>query len=256
MDTSMQATFDIYAQYEWASRAKLNRGKSKGLVLGAWKNRVDTPFGIQWVKELSLLCATISAGDYSAATWEAPVAKSKKKAVPHRPARPSARPVNNNHRTLHYNPFKARRVQSLYRISKKRAARQVICDNKPSYSGSVDEANHFFTQVFGEKNVDVNAVKKGFDTLGNPITSDKVSKKLCSLLNSAPGADRVEYCHLKSIDPKGSILCNIYNRCLLENEVPAQWKTSQTVLIHKKNDASDVSNFHPIHLSAAYTSCS
>jgi hypothetical protein len=30
-DASMQATFDIYAQYERASGAKLNRGKSKGL---------------------------------------------------------------------------------------------------------------------------------------------------------------------------------------------------------------------------------
>ena len=56
----MQATFDIYAQYERASRAKLNRGKSKGLWLGDWKDRQDTPFGIKWVKELSLLGATIS----------------------------------------------------------------------------------------------------------------------------------------------------------------------------------------------------
>ena len=63
-DASMQATFDIYAQYERASGAKLNRGKSKGLWLGAWKDWQDTPFGIKWVKELSLLGATISAGDH------------------------------------------------------------------------------------------------------------------------------------------------------------------------------------------------
>ena len=78
-DASMQATFAIYAQYERASGAKLNRGKSKGLWLGAWKDRQDTPFGIKWVKELSLLGATISAGDYSTATWEAPVAKVEKR---------------------------------------------------------------------------------------------------------------------------------------------------------------------------------
>ena len=54
--------------------------------------------------------------------------QSKKKAVPRRPARPSARLVNNNRRPLHYNPIEARRFQSLYRISKKRAARQVTCD--------------------------------------------------------------------------------------------------------------------------------
>ena len=78
-DASMQATFAIYAQYERASGAKLNRGKSKGLWLGAWKDRQDTPFGIKWVKELLLLGATISAGDYSTATWEAPVAKVEKR---------------------------------------------------------------------------------------------------------------------------------------------------------------------------------
>ena len=49
-DASMQATFDIYAQYKRASGPKLNRGKSKGLWLGAWKDRQDTPFGIKWVK--------------------------------------------------------------------------------------------------------------------------------------------------------------------------------------------------------------
>jgi hypothetical protein len=78
-DASMQATFNIYAQYERASGAKLNRGKSKGLWLGAWKDRRDTPFGIKWITELSLLGATISAGDYSTATWEAPVAKVEKR---------------------------------------------------------------------------------------------------------------------------------------------------------------------------------
>ena len=184
--------------------------------------------------------------------------QSKKKPVSRRHARPSARPVSNNRRPVQYNPIEARRIQSLYRLSKKRAARQVINDNKPSYSGSVDEANDFFSRVFGEKSVDVEAVKKGLDefvpsgpkddALGDPITAEEVSKKLRSMSNSAPGADRVEYRHLKSIDPKGQILCNIFNRCLIENDVPSQWKTSRTVLIHKKGDASDVSNFRPIAL--------
>ena len=184
--------------------------------------------------------------------------QSKKKPVSRRHARPSARPVSNNRRPVQYNPIEACRIQSLYRLSKKRAARQVISDNKPSYSGSVDEANDFFSRVFGEKSVDVEAVKKGLDefvpsgpkddALGDPITAEEVSKKLRSMSNSAPGADRVEYRHLKSIDPKGQILCNIFNRCLLENDVPSQWKTSRTVLIHKKGDASDVSNFRHIAL--------
>jgi hypothetical protein len=184
--------------------------------------------------------------------------QNKKNAAPRRPTRPSARPVNNNRRPLKYNPIEARRIQRLYRLSKKRAARQVISDNKPSYTGSVEDANSFFSQVFGEKPVNSREVKQGLndyvpsgpvdDSLGDPITPDKVAKKLRSLSNSSPGADRVEYRHLKAMDPKGSILCNIYNRCLVENDVPAKWKSSRTVLIHKKGDASDISNFRPIAL--------
>ena len=78
-NASIAATFDVYAQYEQASGAKLNRGKSKGLWLGAWKHHQDALHGIKWVKELSLLGATISAGDYSTSTWEPPVAKLEKR---------------------------------------------------------------------------------------------------------------------------------------------------------------------------------
>lgn len=66
--------------------------------------------------------------------------QNRKRAAPRQPGRPSARPINNR-RPLQYNPIEARRIQSLYRLSKKRATRQVLNDSKPSYSGSVDEAN-------------------------------------------------------------------------------------------------------------------
>ena len=40
----------------------------------------------------------------------------------------------------------------------------------------------------------------------------------------------------------------MFNRCMDENDVPPEWKSSVTVLIHKKGDAGDVSNFRPIAL--------
>ncbi len=42
-DASITATFDVYVEYELASRVKLNRGKSSGLWLGAWKDQQNTP---------------------------------------------------------------------------------------------------------------------------------------------------------------------------------------------------------------------
>ena len=74
-DESIEEVFSIYDTFEAASGAKLNRGKSKGMWLGAWKSRNDTPFGLSWVKELPLLGASFSVGDYTIPTWEKPVAK-------------------------------------------------------------------------------------------------------------------------------------------------------------------------------------
>ena len=44
-DDSTEEVFSIYAKYEMASRAKLNRGKSKVLWAGSWKDRYDAPHG-------------------------------------------------------------------------------------------------------------------------------------------------------------------------------------------------------------------
>ena len=74
-DASIEETFTIYGQFERASGARLNRGKSKGMWAGSWKDRPDTPYGLQWVKDLPLLGATFNVGDYHLPTWEPAVAK-------------------------------------------------------------------------------------------------------------------------------------------------------------------------------------
>jgi hypothetical protein len=66
--------------------------------------------------------------------------------------------------------------------------------------------------------------------------------------NSAPGKDRVEYRHLKSVDPNCSILSLIFNKCLEEKKIPLSWKQSTTILIYKKGSSDDPSNFRPIAL--------
>ena len=62
-------------KFERASGARLNRGKSKGMWAGSWKDRSDKPYGLQWVKDLPLLGATFNVGDYHLPTWEPAVAK-------------------------------------------------------------------------------------------------------------------------------------------------------------------------------------
>ena len=186
------------------------------------------------------------------------LAGKKNNPAPRRPNRPTARPVANNHRPLRYNPIEARRIQSLYRISKKRAARKVIGDNKPSYTGSVDTAEQYFTRVFDARPCDIEGIKRGLQDfiptsstdnhLGDHLSPGEILKKLRSLSNSAPGKDHVEYRHLRAVDPKCEVLALIFNHCLDENDVPASWKQSMTVLIHKKGDADEISNYRPIAL--------
>lgn len=69
-EQSIEETFTIYSQFERASGAKLNRGKSKGMWAGSWKARTHSPYGLKWVKQLPLLGATFSVGDYTIPTWE------------------------------------------------------------------------------------------------------------------------------------------------------------------------------------------
>ena len=104
-----------------------------------------------------------------------------------RPNRPSARPVNNNRRPLRYNPIEARRIQSLYRISKRRAARKVIGDNKSSYTGTTENAEQFFTNVFSARACDKQGIKRGLNEfvpngpadnhLGDHLSPGEIQKK-------------------------------------------------------------------------------
>jgi hypothetical protein len=70
-----------------------------------------------------------------------------------RPDRPSARPPIHRRRPLPGDPTAAKRLH-LYRISKKRAARQVFGDESPSFDGTIDDATAFFTESFGPRNCD------------------------------------------------------------------------------------------------------
>ena len=50
-DDAILAVFDTYSRLEVASGAKLNVFKSKGLWLGAWRNRRDTLVQLEWTSE-------------------------------------------------------------------------------------------------------------------------------------------------------------------------------------------------------------
>lgn len=66
--------------------------------------------------------------------------------------------------------------------------------------------------------------------------------------NSAPGKDKVEYRHLRMVDPECRIITLIFNNCMDAKKIPTSWKQSTTILIYKKGSSEDPSNFRPIAL--------
>ena len=214
--------------------------------------------------EFSNLCEHFAAESRDLArSLSQPMAPKPNPAKPNPPPPPPPPPRRPPHGRgfRRFNPVEARRIQGLYRHSKKRAARRLLCDASIQYSGSIADAESYFEGVLSDKPCNASLLAEALKAdvpnavdhettrdLKNAVTEAEVAAKLRSAANTAPGADRVEYAHLKRVDPSGKILTLIFNTCLRAQDVPAVWKEAVTVLIYKKGDSAEISNFRPIAL--------
>ena len=172
--------------------------------------------------------------------------------------RPNRKEVNNIRPRVLPNPIVARRIQTLYRLSKKRAARQILNDNNTVYSGMKEQAKDYFTNTFANNHINIDEVLQSLNrhvpmanedpTVMEPMSEKCIKSKLKNMSNSAPGKDRVEYHHLRQVDPDCKVLVCIFNKCLAQKQIPSVWKESTTILIYKKGNSDDASNFRPIVL--------
>ena len=175
--------------------------------------------------------------------------------VPNRP--PGRRPPHGRPHTR-FNAAEAQRLQSFYRHSKKRAIRKILDDDSPNFSGPANAAETFFTNIFAAKPCDIAALKQSLNNVVPSVKCDEslfhaplaqeIRQKLRSAANTSPGPDRVEYRHLKRVDPNCKLLALIFARCVESRDVPSEWKTAVTILLHKKGPTDDASNFRPIAL--------
>ena len=67
--------------------------------------------------------------------------------------------------------------------------------------------------------------------------------------DTSPGPDGLRYSHLRKFDPGGRIIAAVCNAVHRVNQVPSTWKTSVTVLLPKKGDPREITNWRPITLS-------
>ena len=64
------AVFEIYSLYERGSGAKLNKDKCKGLWLGSWNGRTDSPVNISWSSiKVKVLGIFLGPGNLEEENW-------------------------------------------------------------------------------------------------------------------------------------------------------------------------------------------
>ena len=64
------AVFDVYSLYERGSGAKLNMDKCKGLWLGSWNGRTDSPVNISWSSiKVKVLGVFLGPGNLEEENW-------------------------------------------------------------------------------------------------------------------------------------------------------------------------------------------
>ncbi|GFT31326.1 retrovirus-related Pol polyprotein from type-1 retrotransposable element R2, partial [Nephila pilipes] len=78
-----------------------------------------------------------------------------------------------------------------------------------------------------------------------PLIVEDFSKELvCECLiaaeNTTSGPDKFTYKHCREIYPKGKILSKLFNICLSLKRIPSSWKSSTTILIHKKGTPDEI----------------
>ncbi|XP_030406028.1 uncharacterized protein LOC115645479 [Gopherus evgoodei] len=172
---------------------------------------------------------------------------------------------NPSHR---YNLAAASQIQKMYRTNRLKAMRKVL-DGPSSYCTIPPERLYrYFLEVFADK--PRNDVQRpeclhplpritNADGLEADFTPKEVMARLSRTKNTAPGKDGIPYSLLKKRDPGCHVLSGIFNLCRCFGRPPTSWKKAMTVLIYKKGERDDPSNWRPISLCSTmyklYASC-
>ena len=87
------------------------------------------------------------------------------------------------------------------------------------------------------------------DVLENPISVLELKRVLHKMDgNTAPGPDRIGYQTWKHLEADHKIILDILNTCRTNGKIPPEWKTANTILIHKGDDPLVLDNWRPIAL--------
>ena len=168
-----------------------------------------------------------------------------------------------------FNDRDASRLQHLFRSYPRRAVRQILDHAPPKYGGSLAEAEEFLRATYEKEPPtpadQIIASRETYDDcrwqpleeaeseeLNCPPPKEEIEWKLRKATNTAPGGDKLEYQHLRALDPKDQLLATLYAAAWRWG-IPKLWKESRTISIHKKGSIDDLGNFRTIsHLPTIY----
>ena len=68
-DSSLFSLFDAIAFYKRGSGVKLNLSKTEAMWLGAWKDCLDEPLGLTWVRKMKILGVFLGTVDVERDNW-------------------------------------------------------------------------------------------------------------------------------------------------------------------------------------------
>ena len=148
-----------------------------------------------------------------------------------------------------------RAFQRLYRQNPGACMKNILNDKPPCYCAILDEelTVHFTTSYAAAVPLPPTPNwlllrEPSADIMGSIITPHEVQMQLKRAKRSAPGSDGITYATWKWVDPLGAILATIFDICRQAKQIPADWKKSTVMLIHKGGDESSVRNWRPISL--------
>ncbi|GFR33111.1 retrovirus-related Pol polyprotein from type-2 retrotransposable element R2DM [Trichonephila clavata] len=172
---------------------------------------------------------------------------------PPTPAVESVTPHSNISR-LRYDPAEASKLQRAYRVSPKKTLDRILGGASPFCAIPQEQIVAHFSEVFSKRDTPDDFPFPSYSSstadelLSAPFVPSEIWDKLGHLSDSAPGPDGIRYSNHKSKDPGGHLLTVLFNLVLSSGRVPMSWKNSRVVLIHKKGDLHNISNWRPISL--------
>ncbi|GFY40059.1 retrovirus-related Pol polyprotein from type-2 retrotransposable element R2DM, partial [Trichonephila inaurata madagascariensis] len=155
---------------------------------------------------------------------------------------------------LRYDPVEASRIQRSYRLNPKKTVGQILGGSSPFCDIPRDDIVRHFSKVFSKRTIPDDFPFPTYpepvadDFLSAPFVASEVWDKLSHLSDSSPGPDGIRYSVLKNRDPGAHLLTAVFNRVQQSTSVPQSWKNSRVVLIFKKGDPLNISNWRPISL--------